>query len=440
MGGRVYDSGVTTRRQRATRWMPATPAGRAASLAAVAAIGAGGLVALLRWRLWSSGVPDAGTPPLRDFFDPAELTRNRDYRRGIWTMAVVGVPLASAAAVTVALTGGRWRPALVRAARGRPWGAGLAFGVGLSLVTFAVSVPLAAARYAWGRHYGIVTQSVPGWAIDTAKGLAIQLVIAAAIGAGAAALIARAPRFWWAGFAAAIAFFIALMSLLSPILIEPLFQKTAPLNDPQLSAQVLELADRLGVKADDVKVNDASVRTTTANAYVSGLGDSRHIVLYDTLLRDFPDDEVRVVVAHELTHVARRHILKGSIWGAALAIPGCLLIFSVVGWRTGFGAAGKGREGCDLVLRRLAVAAAAATIVSTASTPLSNWVSRSFETEADWGALTTTRDPQADIGLQQGLTKRSLGVPDPPALIQWWFGTHPTSLQRIGLALRYRSP
>ncbi len=419
--------------------MPTTPKGQAAALAAVAAVGAGGIVALLRWRLWSAGVPSVDPAPLRDWFDPAELTRNRDYRRGVWTMAAVGVPLASAAAVTVALTGGRWRPAVVRAARARPWRAGMIFGAGLSLVTFAVGLPLAAARYAWGRDYGIVTQGVGGWTLDLAKGLAIGLVIAAAIGAGAAVLIARSPRLWWAGLAAAIAAFIALMSLLSPLVIEPLFQRTEPLRDAALSAEVLDLARRSGVRADDVKVNDASARTTAANAYVSGLGGSRHIVLFDTLLRDFPRDQVRVVVAHELAHVSERHILKGSTWGAALAVPGCLLIFAVVGWRTGFGAAGRGAPGCDLVLRRLAIAAAAATIVSAASAPIGNWVSRAYEREADWRALSVSGDPEADIGLHQGLVERSLGVPDPPAAVRFWFGTHPSALERIALALRYRA-
>lgn len=382
-------------------------------------------------------MPAPPAAPLRDFFDPASLARNRDYRRGVWTMAVAGVPLGAATAVVVAMAGGRWRPAVVRAARARPWRAGLIFGAGLALATTAVALPLGIARYSWGRHYGIVTQSAGGWAIDQAKGLAIQLIVSAAVAAGAAALIARAPRLWWAGMAVAVAVFIALMSLLSPLVIEPLFQKTRPLNDPALEAEILSLARRLGVTADDVKVNDASVRTTAANAYVSGIGGSRHIILYDTLLRDFPPDQVRVVVAHELTHVADRHILKGSIWGAALAVPGCLLAFSVVGWRTGFRRAGRDAAGCDLVVRRLAIAAAAAAVITTATTPLGNWVSRAFERQADWGALQATHDPAADIGLQQGLTRLSLGVPDPPAAIQFWFGSHPSALQRIALAERW---
>ncbi|WP_217923736.1 M48 family metalloprotease [Miltoncostaea oceani] len=418
--------------------LPGGHGGRAAGIAAIAVVGAGGIVALLRWRLWSSGVPDVDPAPLTDWFDPAELAGNREYRRGVWTMAAIGAPLGAATLVGVALLGGRWRPTVVRAARARPWRAGLITGAGLAVVTTAVALPLSVARYAWGRDYGIVTQPVPAWLLDLAKGLGISIVLTGALGAGAAALIARLPRAWWVVLAGFVGAFVYLMSLLSPIVLEPIFQRTEPLRDPALSAQILELADRAGVEAEDVKVNDASVRTTAANAYVSGLGGSRHIVLYDTLLRDFPRDQVRMVVAHELAHVERRHVLKGSTWGAALAVPGCLLVFAVVGWRTGFAHAGRGPEGCDLVVRRLAVTAAAAAVISFASAPLGTWVSRAFEREAEWRGLQLSRDPEAAIGLQQGLVERSLGVPDPPAPVSFWFGTHPTALERIGMALRYR--
>jgi STE24 endopeptidase len=405
----------------------------------VAVVGAGGIVGLLRWKLWSAGIPAPEPTRLTDWFDPAELARNRDYRHGVWTMAAIGVPLAPAVAVGVALLGGRWRPAVVRAARGRPWRAGLIFGVGLSVATVMVALPLSIARYAWGRDYGIVTQGVPGWLLDLAKGVGLQAVVAGAVGAAVAVAIARLPRAWWAAVAVGAAALVFALSLLSPLVLEPLFQRTEPLRDPVLSAQILELAHRAGVEADDVKVNDASARTTAANAYVSGLGGSRHIVLYDNLLRDFPPDQVRMVVAHELGHVSRRHVLKGSTWGAALLVPAALMCFAVVGWRTGFGAPGRDAAGCDLVLRRLAVVAATVAVLSAASAPLGSWVSRAFEREAEWRGLTTSRDPDAAIGLQQGLVKSSLGDPDPPEAVRVWFGTHPDALERIGMALQYRS-
>lgn len=403
----------------------------------MAAAGAAVSVALMRWRLWSGPVPDVEPAALADWFDPAALERNREYRRGLWTMAAVSVPLVPAAAVVAALLGRRWRPAVVRAAGARPWRAGLIVGGGLAALSVAVSLPVAAARFAWGRSYGIITQSTAGWLADVGKGLALQAIVLGAVGAGAAVLIARAPRLWWAGLAGGVAGLVYALSLLSPVLVEPLFQRTEPLRDRALAAEVLGLARRAGIEADDVVVNDASVRTTAANAYVSGLGGSRRIVLYDTLLADFPRDQVRFVVAHELAHVERRHILKGTTWGAALAVPACLLLFAVVGWRTGFGHPGRGPAGCDVVVRRLTVAAATAAVVLAAVAPLGSWVSRAYEREAEWTALRLTDDPGAAIGLQQGLVERSLGVPDPPRPVRVWFGTHPTALERIGMALRH---
>lgn len=433
-----YDSPVRRRRQRGLAHPPRESPRRAAGLAAVAVVGAGGIVALLRWRLWNSGVPDVDPAPLTDWFDPDELARNRDYRRGLWTMALVGAPLGAATAVGVALLGSRWRPSLVRAAKARPWRAGALFGAGLAVVTTAVALPLSGARYAWGRDYGIITQSVPGWVLDVAKSLGLQMLITAGIGAGVAVAIARAPRWWWTIVGLGFAAFIYALTVLSPLLIEPLFQRTEPLRDPELTAQVLELADRAGVEADDVKVNDASSRTSAANAYVSGFGGSRHIVLYDTLLRDYPRDQVRMVVAHELAHVERRHILKAATWGAALVIPAALLTFAVVGWRTGFAAPGRGPAGTSLVVRRVAIAAASAAVIGALSHPLVTWVSRAYEREAEWRGLEISRDPDAAIGFQQGVVERSLGVPDPPEAVRVWFGTHPTALERIAMALRAR--
>lgn len=415
---------------------------RALGIAGAAVAGAAGVTAVLRWKLWSHGVPSTPVPPVSEHFDAAELVRNREYRRGVWAMAAAAVPVAPAVALAVAATSGRWAGPLARLARGRAWRAGLIFGAGLSVAGTLAALPLRAARYGWGREFGIITQDPPAWLLDVAKGTAVGAVISAGIASGAAVLIARAPRWWWAGLAGGVAGVIYLSSLLAPVVIEPLFQRTRPLDDPALARDILELARRQGVPADRVLVNDASRRTVAANAYVSGLGASRRIVLYDTLLRDFPRDQVLTVVAHELAHVRHRHVLKGTTWGALLAVPGCLLCFALVGARTGWGRAGMpGTDGTRLVVRRLAIVAATASVAGTLASPLGNWVSRAYEREADWTALRTTGDPSAQVGLFQGFVRTSLGLPDAPRAWQLWFGSHPEPIERIGMAEHYaRNP
>src|SRR5690606_979351 len=147
-----------------------------------------------------------------------------------------------------------------------------------------------------------------------------RAVIFAAVGCLLAVLLARLPRTWWIALAGAAAALTFALSLLTPVLIAPLFERTAPIRDPALRAEIVALADRAGVPVGDVRISDASRRTTAANARVSGLGGSRRIVLYDTLVKRFPADQVRLVVAHELAHVERRHVLKGTVWAAVLLL------------------------------------------------------------------------------------------------------------------------
>jgi STE24 endopeptidase len=346
--------------------------------------------------------------------------------------------LAPAGAVVWAVVAWRGAPAITRVARGRAWAAGALVGGGLALATTAAVLPVRVVRLAWGRHFDIVTQGYGAWFLDVAKGVAIEVVVLGAVGAGLAVAIARLPRAWPLALAAGAAALVFAVSAASPVVIEPLFQRAHPLEDPALRADVLAIAERAGVPAREVVVNDASTRTNASNAYVSGLGASRRIVLYDTLVRDAEPDEVRAVVAHELAHVARGHVVKGSTWAAALAFPAALLVAAAVGWWTGFGPSGREPAGRVLVVRRVAVAAAAAACLLAVSAPLGNWVSRAYEVEADWTALGLTGDPDAQIALQRGLAERSLADPDPPAAVRFWFGTHPTTLQRIGLALRAR--
>lgn len=395
--------------------------------AATVALGALGAVAAWRFGHTMAGGP---TPPPDGTFPAGELARNQDYRDGTWTMAVASTVLGTAAAVAVAATAGRWAGPVARLGRGRAWRAGAAFGVGAALAGVLATLPVRAAAYGWGRHFGLITQPPAGWALDVGKATAVSAVVSAVAGSVALVAVVRSPRAWWAWLAGAGATLVVVGSLLLPVVVEPLFQRTRPLPDQALAADIRDLARREGVDARQVLVNDASARTTTANAYVSGFGASRRVVLFDTLLRDFPPREVRVVVAHELAHVKERHVLWGTALGAFSVLPIALIAFGLTGRRR------DGRDDVGTGLVRVARAAAVVAVCGVVAAPASNLVSRAMEREADTTALRVTADPKAAEGLYTRLVRTSLAVPDPPAWVRWWFGTHPSPMERIGQARR----
>jgi STE24 endopeptidase len=384
-----------------------------------------------------AGVPDAPAARLEEWFDLGDLSRNRRYRSGAWALGLAGMVSGAAWTATVAMTGARWRPVVSRLVLGRSLPAAGVFGAGLAVSGEIVGFPLSVAGYGWGRGHGLVTQRGGDWLADRAKATTLGAALATLLSVATAATMRRSPRTWWlATWGVASAGTIAL-TMAGPKLIEPLFQKTRPLDDPDLADDVRAVADHIGVPVRQVVVNDASTRTTGSNAYVSGLGPTRRMVLFDTLVRDFPRDQVRFVVAHELAHVARRHILRGSLISAAAALPALAAVGGAVAAATGTRPLGP--SDADLVLRRLTVAAVSVSAIGALAGRLGMRMSRGFEREADWEALRVTADPDAAIELQRGLVTRNLGVPNPPGWVQRLWGSHPTALERIGLALRSRA-
>ena len=201
--------------------------------------------------------------------------------------------------------------------------------------------------------------------------------------------------------------------------------------DSPLRSSILRLADEVGVEVHEVLVADASRRTTTLNAYVSGYGGTRRIVLYDTLLAELDPDEVRSVVAHELGHARHQDVLLGTGLGALGVLAGVaalalLLDSAPLRRRAGTGGAGEP----TVVPLVLALAALGAFVAS----PAQNVVSRAIEARADRVSLEVTQDRAAFDLLQRELARRSLADPTPPRYSYLWFATHPTALQRLGIA------
>jgi len=217
---------------------------------------------------------------------------------------------------------------------------------------------------------------------------------------------------------------------LQPVLVDPIFNRFEPLPKGELRSDVLRLAKRAGVDVGEVYRIDASRRTTAINAYVAGVGHTKRVVLYDNLIDDFPPDQVRSVVAHELGHVAGRDLPRGLLWIAIVAPAGTLLVqrlAEAIGGRDGFGErAGKpGPAALPAVALSLA-------LVSFGLTCAGNALSRPVEARADSFALDLTGDAKAFVALERSIAVRNVADPDPPAVLHRLLGTHPTTLERIG--------
>jgi STE24 endopeptidase len=278
---------------------------------------------------------------------------------------------------------------------------------------------------------GLVTRSWPGWAGDVLQSTAIDALL---VGAGGALLVFGMRRFgrhWWAPGAALVVGFGVAITLLSPIVLDPLFNRFTPLPRGELRADVLALAERAGVDVGEVYSMDASKRTTAANAYVAGLGHTKRVVLYDNLIDDFSPAEVRLVVAHELGHQHYGDVTRGLLY---LAIVAPLGMFAVA--RLGERMAPRDSFGTAAAVPAVVLAI---SLMLPVITVISNQLSREVEARADRFSMELTREPDALIAFQRRIAVQNVSDPDPPAWTTFLLGTHPTTVQRIGQALAVRS-
>ena len=359
-------------------------------------------------------------PPASSVFTPAEIQRAEDFSglQRILSWSSLAVSLALACVLGFTEVGAR----LVDRVRGPWWWRVVVAVVGLTLADLVVTLPLAVLLRRRVLEFGLSHQAWDGYAADLAKSFAVN-VVATSIGLVLLVGVARRwPSVWPAVAGVLLAGLVLVGSFVYPLLVEPLFNNFESLPDGELRTQILALADQEHVHVEDVLVADASRRTTTLNAYVSGFGSSRRVVVFDNLLDDEDQGQVLAVVAHELSHAHHDDVLTGSLLGAAGALLGVGVLALLVP------DTGEPRR----VPRILALLAVATFLAS----PVQNGISRRIETRADVDSLRTTQDPAAFIALQRDLATTSLADPTPYRLSQFWFGSHPTALQRIALAER----
>jgi STE24 endopeptidase len=391
----------------------------------VAAAAAAAATFLLRPR---SGLIEPAPVEAQQYFTALQLDRAEDYRslQRVLGLAGLGVGIGTLAVLA-------WRPpeGVLRRLEVRPLMGGAAAGAGISLVLVITGLPLRAWMRQRALDVGLATQSWPDWAVDVLKAAGIGAVTAAIGGVVAIALIRRFPRSWWAPAAVLVVAYGVVTIWLYPVLIDPVFNKFQKLPDGPLRSDVLRLADRAGVDVGQVYRVDASRRTTAANAYVNGLGHSKRVVLYDNLIDDFPPGEVRSVVAHELGHQKHDDLLRGLAWLAIVAPAGTFLVQALA---ERF--ARRGSLGTPVALPAIALSIALVSLVAGLA---SNVLSRRVEASADSFALELTGDSRDFIAFQRRISVQNVSDPDPPELLHVLFDTHPTTLERIGAGVAFRS-
>ncbi len=361
-------------------------------------------------------------------FDSGEVDRARRYHRPVYLARVAGLALGLAVLLLLSFT--RAGEALFEPVDGLPWwGEVVAFAALVALVGSLVATPLAFWRgYLHERRWEFSTQTLGGWTSDRAKGLTIGLVLTALPMLGLIAAVRMFPSWWAIVAAAGAALFVFVLSFLAPVVLEPVFNRFSPLQDEALARELRDLAERAGVPVRDVLVADASRRTKKHNAYVSGLGKTRRVVLWDTLLDRGEPGELRLVVAHELGHRRFRHV---AIWTAMTMVGTAAFVvglWALLQWDWLLAAIGADGPGDPRVIPFVLLAGSVAEL---ALQPFALALSRRWERDADRFSLDLTGDAEAYEQTHRNLALSNLGDLAPPKAAYVFFFSHPTAAERL---------
>jgi len=379
-----------------------------------------GVWAAAAFFLWRSREPSGLVLPpvdVSELFTPAELERARGYERFLrWNFL-----LSQIAVLAVFVVYARYGHRLARESAAGRIGTGMLLAMlGLGIL-WLVQLPFGLAELWWQRRHGVSFSGYWDWIVENWLGLGgeflfICLAILIVMG-----LAGPLRDLWWIPGGAVFVGLATLFAFLLPYLI-PSQHK---LRDPVLLADAQELAGEQGLEtAPPVRVQEVRGYTTAPNAEAAGLGPSKRIILWDTLLDGrFRDDEIRFVLAHELGHIARDHVWKSVGWYALFAFPGAFVIALATRRRGGM----REAEAVSLSLLVLVT-------LSFLALPVQNVITRHLEAEADWLALETTEDPAAGRRLFHRFATTALADPSPPAWSYVLMETHPTIAQRIAMA------
>ena len=282
--------------------------------------------------------------------------------------------------------------------------------------------------FAVEHNFGLSNQTAGMWFADFAKSWVISFLINTAALTGIYALLVFLPKYWWVVSIVVMIIFIIIGAYLYPLIIDPLFYNFSKLEEGKLRDRVIDISEKAGIEVKDVLVADASRRTNKANAYFSGIGNSRRVVLFDTLLNNFTEEEVLSVVAHEIGHWYHKHIIKSIIASAAAGILALFIMHLIF------------RKAALLGdFKAIAITILLVSVFTFIALPMQNTISRYFEKQTDEMALQLTGDPGTQISLMVRLATTNLSNVGPHPFIKVFLYGHPSILERIRLAEQYDS-
>lgn len=363
--------------------------------------------------------------------DPARQQTAKEYARLKRRLTFLEMGLGVAYVLLFIVTGlSPWLRDQVQQISRATWLSVPLFAFGFGLPYSILTAPLSYySGFVLPHRYGQSVQSLGSWLMDQLKGTAVSGLLGLLILEIIYALLGAAPQWWWLWMALVMLLFTVLLSNLAPVLIFPLFYKYKPLEDEELVQRLTHLAERVGAQVKGVYVFDMSSKTVAANAAVMGLGNTRRIVLGDTLTEKFTVDEIETVLAHEFGHHVHGDLPKGILVQSALTLVGFWLADVVMRWGIGFFGYSGLTDPATLPLLMVAL-----SLFGLVTMPLGNLWSRWREVKADTYALRMTGNPPAFISAMTRLANQNLAEAEPPAWVEFLLHSHPSISKRVALA------
>jgi len=314
---------------------------------------------------------------------------------------------------------------------------GLFYGLIFFTLMFLIKLPLNYYSSFYLSHkYGLSNQTLSRWLEVMVKNFLINDLILSFFIFIPVYLIYRSPRIWWLQLSFLIIPVIIFMVFISPFIIDPIFNKYTSIEDESLGQEIKALLHKANIEDASIYKVDKSKDTKTMNAYMTGILHSKRIVLWDTTIENLEESEVLSITAHEIGHYLEGHIWKSIVFSSIGTILIMFLIFISSNWILDL-------SGGSFGIRKLYDIAAIPLLLlvlnfyTFLASPISNYVSRHMEVEADAYEVILAEDRESAVSAMEKLYKQSLGIPRPSKIFKLWYHTHPSLEERIEFYRNY---